>query len=324
MGCGEDGVRRLRRLRIPCGEPPGVGPCRPYLGGDGARGALERMAGLGVRSISVSLDSGVESVHDGVRGVEGVWRRTLEVIREAADLGMMVQVNTVVMRDTVDTLPETLRVVLELGAKAWEVFYFVSTGRGSLGLDLFPREYEDVSHYLYEASKYGVPVRTAEGPMFRRVAAARRMLEEEGLDPDGALRPGPLYRRLISKTREMLGAPRGAPMAHTTGTRDGKGVLFVARNGLVYPSGFLPLPVGNVRTERLATIYRQSPVLRGLRSGELLQGKCGKCEYRDICGGSRARAYAYTGNPYAEDPACPYTPGSYDKLLSRKTGRHQH
>ncbi len=269
---------------------------------------LDRLLSIGVRSVSLSLDSGVEEVHDSIRGVRGTWRRTVEMIGEAARRGMMIQVNTVVMRNTVETLPETLSLIVRLGAKAWEVFYYVPTGRGGEAMDLTPREYEDVSHYLYDASKYGIPVRTTEGPMFRRVVAERKKLEESGGDPAEAFRLGPLYKRLMEKTRRLLGEPRTPPLAHTTGTRDGRGIIFVSYNGTIYPSGFLPLPLGNIRTSDLRDVYRHHPVLRGLRTGELLKGRCRICPYRNICGGSRARAYAYTGDPYAEDPACPYNP----------------
>ena len=144
--------------------------------------------------------------------------------------------------------------------------------------------------------------------MFRRVILQRRAYEERGEEfPEDQL--GPLYHRLMDKTRKILGPPRGTPLAHTTGTRDGVGVIFIAYNGTVYPSGFLPVPLGNIRTMSLAEIYREHPILLRLRSGGL-EGRCGRCEYKMICGGSRARAYAYTGNPFAEDPACPYVPGS--------------
>ncbi len=271
---------------------------------------LDKFLEAGVKAISISLDSAVPEVHDSIRGIRGVWRRTVEMLAEAIDRNMRVQVNTVVMRDTVEYLPETLKLLLELGVGVWEVFYFVPTGRGAFSLDLTPQEYEDVSHFLYDASRYGILVRTTEGPMFRRVVVERLRAENEGLP----VKTGPLYLRLMEKTIKLLGEPRGKARAHTAGTRDGKGVIFVAYNGSVRPSGFLPLPVGNVRTARLREIYRNSSILRGLRDSSILKGRCRVCEYRDLCGGSRARAYAYTGDPFAEDPACVYTPRNAWKL----------
>lgn len=267
---------------------------------------LDRFLDVGVSAISISLDSALPEIHDSIRGIPGVWRKTVEILREAVARGMRVQVNTVVMKGTVEYLPETLKLLLDLGVRVWEVFYFIPTGRGSYSLDLTPQEYEDVSHFLYDASKYGVLVRTTEGPMFRRVVVERRRAERGG-KPVGA---GPLYKRLMEKTLKLLGEPEGGPRAHTAGTRDGKGIVFVAHNGSVYPSGFLPVPVGNVRTAKLRDIYRNSSILRGLRDSSILKGRCRICEYRDLCGGSRARAYAYTGDPFAEDPACVYRPSA--------------
>jgi len=148
--------------------------------------------------------------------------------------------------------------------------------------------------------------------MFRRIAIMRKALEERGLDPDEVLKPGELYFRLKKRLVELLGEG-GEARAQTMGTRDGKGIVFIAYNGNVYPSGFLPFSVGNVREKSLVEIYREGELMKKLRSAEF-EGRCGKCEFREICGGSRARAYAYSLNPLAEDPACPYEPGSYLRL----------
>jgi radical SAM protein with 4Fe4S-binding SPASM domain len=104
-----------------------------------------------------------------------------------------------------------------------------------------------------------------------------------------------------------MGPPLGLPRAQTASTRDGKGIVFVAYDGEVYPAGFLPLGLGNVRTTPLAEIYRDNPLLKQIRATEF-SGRCGSCDYADLCGGSRARAYADSGDPLGEDPACPYQP----------------
>jgi len=104
-----------------------------------------------------------------------------------------------------------------------------------------------------------------------------------------------------------MGPAAGRPRAQTASTRDGKGILFVAHDGEINPAGFLPLPLGNVRQESIATIYRDDPLLRRIRDADF-SGRCGCCEYADLCGGSRARAFAATGDPLGEDPACPYEP----------------
>ncbi|NJE55433.1 TIGR04053 family radical SAM/SPASM domain-containing protein [Thermococcus sp. 21S9] len=272
---------------------------------------IERIAKSGVKAVSISLDSPFSDVHDAIRGIEGTWEKTVWAIKEFLKHGLSVQVNTVVMRETVEGLPEMVKLLKDLGVEIWEVFYLVPTGRGNFESDLRPEEWEDVTHFLYEASKH-LLVRTTEGPMFRRVAIMRKALEEKGLDPDEVLKPGELYFRLKKRLVELLGEGNEA-RAQTMGTRDGKGIVFIAYNGNVYPSGFLPFSVGNVRDKSLVEIYRESELMKKLRSAEF-EGRCGKCEFREICGGSRARAYAYHLNPLAEDPACPYEPGSYIRL----------
>ncbi|WCM38666.1 SPASM domain-containing protein [Thermus antranikianii] len=160
----------------------------------------------------------------------------------------------------------------------------VPVGRGALLEQLSPEEYEEVMHLLYDLSRrYPFKVRTTEGPMFRRVALERR--KKEGGE-DGAL----------------VGEGRGVHLS------DGFGFVFVSSTGEVYPSGFLPLSAGNVREKPLLEIYRNSPLFLELRNKALLKGKCGVCEYRELCGGSRARAWAETGDHLAADPRCAYIP----------------
>ena len=275
---------------------------------------IDKIVEHGVRAVSISLDSPFPEVHDAIRGIEGTWERTIWAIREFLKRDVAVQVNTVVMRETLEGLPEMVKLLKDLGIEIWEVFYLVPTGRGNFESDLRPEEWEDVTHFLYEASKH-LLVRTTEGPMFRRVAIMRKALEEKGTNPDEVLKPGELYFRLKRKLVELLG-DGGEARAQTMGTRDGKGIVFIAYNGNVYPSGFLPYSVGNVREKGLAEIYRNSELMRKLRSAEF-KGRCGVCEFRDVCGGSRARAYAYHVDPLAEDPACPYEPGTYLKLAEK-------
>jgi radical SAM protein with 4Fe4S-binding SPASM domain len=163
-----------------------------------------------------------------------------------------------------------------------------------------PDEHEEMCHFLVDASHYGFIIRTVEAPFFRRVVVQRRE------NPD--LRPvGDLYPELVEGLVERLGEPSEKSSAHTAATRDGKGIVFVAHDGQVYPAGFLPLSLGSVRDLPLADIYRDNPVLRRIRSMEF-GGRCGYCDFADLCGGSRARAFASTGDPLAEDPACSYQP----------------
>ncbi|MBI4172676.1 MAG: SPASM domain-containing protein, partial [Actinobacteria bacterium] len=156
-----------------------------------------------------------------------------------------------------------------------------------------------VCHFLFDASRYGFIVRTVEGPFFRRVVAWR---EERR-----PVEAGPLYGRLAAGLVEQLGPPSAASKAQTKGTRDGRGIVFVSSIGDVYPAGFLPVVLGNVREQPLAELYREHPLMRDIRAARF-SGRCGRCEYADLCGGSRARAYASSGDPLGEDPACGYEP----------------
>jgi radical SAM protein with 4Fe4S-binding SPASM domain len=220
--------------------------------------------------------------------------------------GFTIQVNTTVMRDNVEELADIAILMKEIGVPIWEVFFLIKVGRGEDVHELTPQENEDVSHFLFDASRYGLLVRTVEGPFFRRVTAWRKNLP---MDVDAGAHFGlsPLYDRLTGRLREALGDPTPVAHAQTAGTRDGKGIIFVGYNGDVYPAGFMPLKLGNVRERSLVEIYRDHDLLRAIRAAEF-SGRCGMCDFRDLCGGSRARALAAFGDPLAEDPACVYKP----------------
>lgn len=260
---------------------------------------IDRIARSGVKAVSVSLDGCRAETHDGVRGIPGHFEATVAAIGQLTAAGLTVQVNTTVMDGNVDDLPGVAALVAQGGAHIWEVFFLVQVGRGVAAGPVTPAVNEDVCHFLYDASSYGFIVRTVEAPFFRRVVTARR---------GGAPAPeSALYRRLSAELVGLLGPGAGRPSAHTAPTRDGKGIVFIAHDGEVYPAGFLPLGLGNVRTRPLREIYRDDPLLKSIRAAEFT-GRCLQCEYADLCGGSRARAYAATGDPLGEDPACSYRP----------------
>ena len=261
---------------------------------------IDRIAGSGVRAVSLSLDGCRAQTHDSVRGIAGHFEKTVAAIARLADAGITVQVNTTVMDGNVDDLPGVAALVTQAGAHIWEVFFLVQVGRGAAAGPVSPAMHEDVCHFLYDASAYGFIVRTVEAPFFRRVVRARRAGAPA---PDSAR-----YQGLSARLAALLGPPTGRPSAHTAPTRDGKGIVFVAHDGQVYPAGFLPLGLGSVRDQLLREIYRDDPLLRSIRAARFT-GRCGGCEYADLCGGSRARAFAATGDPLGEDPACPYVPG---------------
>lgn len=285
---------RARALKLPVGLAPSV---TPLLTRDRVVGLRRR----GVQIASISLDGATPATHDGVRGVRGHFGKTIAALRVLRGGGLTVQVNTVVMRDTVNELPAVARIVKESGASIWEVFFLVRLGRGRALRELTPAENEDVCHFLVDASQYGFVVRTVEAPFFRRVVARRKEV------PIDESEFGPLYEQLTAALRKELGEPTTASRAHTKGTRDGRGILFVGHDGEIYPSGFLPVSLGNVRSHDIVRVYREHPLLRRIRAADF-GGRCGECVYREMCGGSRARAFASVADPLAEDPGCAYQP----------------
>lgn len=269
---------------------------------------IERIRTSGVKAVSISLDGAIAQTHETVRGIPGHFEKTVEAIRALTASGMTVQVNTTVMRSNVDELAEIAKIVVDAGAQIWEVFFLVQMGRGVSTEAITAQEHEDICHFLYDASQYGFIIRTVEAPFFRRIVT-RRLAGDEA--PTNAL-----YARLSQGLISLMGPATMRMRAHTTATRDGKGIVFVAYDGEIYPAGFLPQPLGNVRDYPIAEIYRDNFLLREIRSSNF-SGRCGYCEYADLCGGSRARAYAATGNALGEDPACIYQPeGSPMALLS--------
>ncbi len=264
--------------------------------------SISRMKELNVDIMSVSLDGASPETHDRLRGVSGTWKRTIDALQIAAKSGLRAQVNTTVMRSNIDELPDIFHIVRENHSVAWEVFFLIRTGRGASLESLEPWECEEVMQFLYDASHYGLPVRTAEGPHFRRV---RIEMESEGTSPNG-----PVYSRLAGKLRALEGEPNGQSHTKSTQTGDGRGIMFVHHDGEVYPSGFLPISTGKVPTDSLLHIYRTNSVFSSLRDPSKLKGRCGKCEYRTVCGGSRSRAFAELGDPLGEDPAFSYVPAA--------------
>lgn len=255
-----------------------------------------RLKEAGLARLAVSLDGASARTHDAFRGMAGSFARTLSAIRWANEAGLPVQINTTFSRRNIAELDEMAELVESLRITLWSVFFLVPTGRGKLDDLLNAEEFENVFARIYRLSKTArFDIKTTEAQHYRRYTLQQRAAERKaGLVAD--LRP--------EKMTDSIGrAPRGL--------NDGKGFLFISHTGEVYPSGFLPLTAGNIRRESLASIYRDSPLFRSLRDSAQLEGKCGHCEFKDICGGSRARAYALTGNPMAEEPRCSYVPRGY-------------
>ena len=279
-------------LRVPVAIAPSV---TPHL----ADSTLQSLRDVGVTSASLSLDGATSSAHDAVRGVDGHFNATIEAITRLRELGFTTQINTTVMPSNVRELADVAKLLHDLRVDVWEVFFLITTGRGSEVAATSARENEGVCNFLVDASRYGFTVRTVEAPFFRRVARERA----DTIDGPANVVAGSTHEFLRDRLLELLG-PSSAPMrAPSASTRDGKGIIFVGANGDIYPSGFLPIPLGNVRESSVIDVYRDNELLRSIRAAHFV-GPCGHCEHSDLCGGSRSRAFATRGNPLASDPGC--------------------
>lgn len=251
------------------------------------RDVLSRFKAIGVESMSLSLDGSTPERHDDFRGVPGCFARTIEAARHARDAGLALQVNTLVTAETEADLPEIFRLVRCLEPKRWSLFFLIPVGRGRTLREVSPDRCEAIHHWLHDQSeKAPFILATTEAPHFRRVTLTR--MRAEGIS--------------LARIRET-------PVGRGFGIRDGNGIMFISHSGEVYPSGFLPLVAGNVRTAHIVQIYRESEIFKQIRRTSSFKGRCGLCEFKEICGGSRARAYAAYGDYLAEDPACSYQPG---------------
>ena len=257
----------------------------------------------GLARLAVSLDGSTPEIHDAFRRVPGSYQWTLDAIRRARELGLPVQINTTITRRNLDDFDSMVRLLETLDIVLWSVFFLVPTGRGQSADLVTADEFEMIFEKLYRTSaRVRFDIKTTEAQHYRRFLLQRRADER---------------RRGVASARTSVAAAHAFPAAlggdgiarAPRGLNDGKGFVFVSHVGEVFPSGFLPLAAGNIRMQRLADLYRASPLFRTLRDTSRLQGKCGMCEFKEICGGSRARAYALTGDLMAEEPCCVYQPG---------------
>ena len=239
----------------------------------------------GLMRLALSLDGSTAELHDGLRGVAGSYHRTLEAVGWCHEAGLPVQINTTVSRRNIADLENMIELLTSLKVVLWSVFFLVPTGRAQFRDLLSPDQHEKVFAKLHAASKrVKFHIKTTEGQHYRRYVLQQKAEESESRDQADLIAHAP------------------------NGVNDGKGFAFVSHTGEVYPSGFLPFSAGNILWEPLAQIYQHSGLFRSLRDSSQLKGKCGKCDYKDLCGGSRARAYAVSGDPLAEEPCCAYMP----------------
>lgn len=261
---------------------------------------VQAFKGAGLDQMALSLDASAPGTHDRFRGVEGAFQKTMGAIQWAHEVRLPVQINSVINRHNVDDLDRLIDLVQQLRIVFWEVFFLVPTGRGALLPGLSAQEYEEVFSKLYQAAQSGSFIlKVTEAPHFRRHWIEQK-LREKGLDPARVSWNGD---ELPPELRQIEG-PGGTIGQAPSAVNAGKGFAFVAYHGEVYPSGFLPLSAGNIRDASLTEIYQNSTLFQMLRDPDNLKGRCGACEYRRLCGGSRSRAYALTGDVLAEEPCC--------------------
>lgn len=252
-----------------------------------SRRRLEEARDAGLSRVAVSFDGYDAATHDAFRRVSGSFGWTQAIARWTRELGIDLQVHTTLCRQTVGYLPKMADLADELGALVWAVFCLVPTGRAQFEDELSADEYEDVFNWLIDRSAEATwKLKLTEGYHFRRVMAQRRATLAVDL-PQGA-------GNGIGRAPKPVNA--------------GNGFCFISHTGEIYPSGFLPVCVGNVRTDSLVDLYQHHPVFQNLRNPDRLTGKCGGCAFKTVCGGSRSRAYAHTGNYLESDPACNYVP----------------
>jgi MoaA/NifB/PqqE/SkfB family radical SAM enzyme len=243
---------------------------------------LASLQAHGVEGLGLSLDASTAEWHDGIRGVSGTFDRTIQALGWARELGLPVQVNTLVSAQTAADLPAIYHLLIPYDIARWSLFFLIPVGRGKVLEPLPPTEAEELMRWIYHTSKQSPFIMaTTEAPSYRRVAIEE--MRNEGL------------------TGEQI---KRSAVARGFNIRDGNGVMFVSQSGDVCPAGFLPLPAGNTRRDRLVNLYRNHKLFRQLHDPGHFHGLCGECEFSRLCGGSRTRAYAATGDALASDPLC--------------------
>jgi radical SAM protein with 4Fe4S-binding SPASM domain len=255
--------------------------------------AIEGFQAAGIARMAISLDGPDAATHDEFRGIPGTFDRAMFALRHARDIGLDTQLQTTVTRRNMARLAEVAEIAKEVRTRMWSLFFLIVTGRAEEGDDLLAPEYEQVFEFMYELSKTApFGVKTTEAMHYRRYVA-QRIKAEHGVTEN----------------------PNAKGVAwRTAGVSDGKGFVFVSHTGEIFPSGFFPVSGGNVLADSLTDVYRNSGLFLALRDTSQRHGKCGICEYRNICGGSRSRAYALTGDFLAEDPRCVYQPHLADAV----------
>jgi radical SAM protein len=274
-----DLVREARRLGLGVSVAPSATMAL-------TRETVTALRDAGVQAMSLSLDGSTAARHDAVRGVLGCFGWTLAAAARLRGAGIPMQINTLVARETVSDLEAIGELVARLGAARWSLFFLIAVGRGKVLSPLTAGEAETTLGWIArQAGRWPFVTTTTEAPHYRRIVVQQ-----------------------LRRAGESGEAIRRSPAARGFGIRDGSGIMFIAANGDVTPSGFLPLVVGNVRHASPVALYRDDVVFQALRAPEGFRGRCGACTFHALCGGSRARAWAASGDVLGEDPLCAWEP----------------
>ena len=246
--------------------------------------AIERLGDAGLSRLAISIDSPDAGVHDAFRGFAGSYDRSMQIMADARAVGMPLQVNTTITARNIHQVDTMAELLAGEGIALWSVFFLIPVGRGIDEDRITADQYEEVFEKLWgHAQRQPYAIKTTEAHHYRR------FVMEKGGNPQR----GPIESR---------------PVRAPVGVNDGNGVMFTSHTGRIYPSGFLPVECGRFPLDSVVDVYRNAALMKALRDPKQLGGKCGECEYRKVCGGSRARAFAVYGDPLAEEPDCAYTP----------------
>jgi radical SAM protein len=247
--------------------------------------AIHRLRDAGIGRMAISIDGADAATHDTMRGVCGSFDRSLQILSDARALGVPTQVNTTLTPSNIAQIDRMADLFAEQEIVMWSVFFLVPVGRARFARRLSADEYEAAFERLWQLSQcQPYAIKTTEAPHYRRFVIQHQIAKADR-------------------------AGNAAPLSFMPwGVNDGKGVMFVSHVGMIHPSGFLPIVCGLYPAENVVRVYQESPIFRALRDAGRLEGKCHYCEFRHLCGGSRARAYAVTGNLLAQEPDCQYIP----------------
>ena len=252
--------------------------------------SAKQMIDVGIQRLSVSLDGATRESHDRFRGMEGAFEGALHGIRLAKDAGIEFQINTTITKTNLDEIPKIQQLAIKLGAVAHHIFLLVPTGRGKYIVDqeITSAQYEHTLNWFYDQQeKTPLQLKATCAPHYYRIL--RQRAKKEG-------------KSVTFKTHGMD--------AITRGCLGGTGFCFISSRGIVQPCGFLNINCGDITQTSFVDIWNSSDVFLSLRNFDNLKEKCGKCEFRKVCGGCRARAYEATGDFLAEEPLCSFKPAS--------------